>query len=147
MELIIVLLSFAIFFLLIFILQMLYRFWEVLTVNFVKGELNYADSRGARELLRTMDYGEILKLNPSETQALLQLAYVFNRIGSGIRRGYLNERAIFETWRPAWFFQNWRILRPLIESERERRKNPDLYKNFQWLAEERCPKIAVHKIN
>jgi hypothetical protein len=113
-----------------------------LSIAFVKTELNEADRKGARELLRVMGNKDILdflgkKPKPAKVQTFLQLIYTFNRIAWGIRSEFLSKRAIFGMWLPLWFCENWRKLKPLIERERKRRKiyGDKLYGHFEWLAE------------
>ncbi len=127
---------------------LLYVIWQLLSVSFVARAFD--EAKEARELLRKMGDQNILEfLGPepdsAKVQILLQLVYAFNRIGAGIQKGYLNQKAIFDLWKPYWFYQKWMDLKALIEQERDRRKTPDLYEHFQWLATIRCPQIVLKK--
>ncbi len=139
-----VLFSLAVFFFLVCLF--LNRIWRLLSVFFVRGELN--EAKEARELLRLMNKQNILEFlgkepDPAMVQSFLQLIYAFNRIGGGIRKGYLSQSAIFVIWQPYWFIQKWTDLKPLIEQERNGREDEKLYEAFEWLATKRCPRIIV----
>jgi len=119
---------------------LLYKIWRVTTLSFVSREFNEMDRKGVREEMRKMGDEDILKHlgrgpTPSDIQAqrFLQYVYAFNRIGGGIKKGYLS-KVIFETWMPFWFVDHWKKFQPLVEQERKRRKIPGLYGNFEWLA-------------
>ncbi|MBM3257622.1 MAG: DUF4760 domain-containing protein [Candidatus Nealsonbacteria bacterium] len=134
----------------VFVCLFVRRIWRLLSVSFVKGELN--EAKEARVLLRMMDEKNqsILEFlgkepDPAAVQSFLQLVYAFNRIAAGIRKGYLSQIAIFLIWEPAWFLQKWLDLRPLIIQERERRRNKKLYEDFEWLAKERCTRVQIIK--
>ena len=117
---------------------LLYKIWKVITLSFVSREFNEVDRKGVREAVRKIGDKDVLGYlgkdpAPADVQMFLQYVYAFNRIGGGIRRGYLS-KVIFKTWMPFWFVDHWKKFQSLVEQERKRRNIPDLYGNFEWLA-------------
>ena len=112
------------------------KFAKLLSVLFVANTFDQA--KEARGLLREIGSQNIVKFfrkHPEKTQIALQLIYAFNRIAGTVQYGFLDRRAVFAIWLPSWFIANWERFKPFIQVERDRRKMPELYANFEWLAE------------
>jgi hypothetical protein len=140
--------SLVILVILIVIVFILYYLWGAITLLFVSDQFNEADRKGAREELRRMktkdssvDIMSYLGGDPTKTQVILQYVYIFNRIGVGICYRALRSDIIFRCWLPTWFIDTWETLKPLIDSERQRRKLPEFANSAEWLVNECRKKI------
>ncbi|MDD2696623.1 MAG: DUF4760 domain-containing protein [Candidatus Pacebacteria bacterium] len=113
--------------------------WKLQSLTFASNQFDRLSLIGAREEMRKLGDKDIMSYigdDPAKTQKFLEYAYVFNRLGEGIKNGILDESIIFQTWLPNEFFvKHWERLKPLVEKERERRKIAELYGSFEWLAD------------
>ncbi len=122
------------------------------TLEYATNQFDVLDKRGSREELRKtkqktiLDYiNTIPEANKDSTvQMLMQYVYVFNRIGAGIYTKALNEKVIFEIWPPQWFIGHWSKWKSFVKAEREKRGEvaSGSYVYFDWLANNKCPKVA-----
>jgi hypothetical protein len=115
------------------------------TLGYVSSELDRLDEIGATEKLERAERVGVLNAigkHPKDTPLFLECIHTFNRIAAGIHDGTLDEEIIFQTWPPRWFERQWETLQDLVRrEEEERREVKESFTYFEWLANEKVPKV------
>ena len=108
------------------------------TLMYGTGLMNHLSDIGAREEMRKLGEQDILIYIGEDThraQLFLEYVYVGNRVGTNVNHGILDKKTILLTWTPEWWIDLWLKLRPFIKKERQRRKNLELYIEFDRFIE------------
>jgi len=104
------------------------------TLMYVTDLMNHLSDIGAREEMRKLGQQDIVPYigdDGHKAQLFLEYVYVGNRLGANVNNGILDQKVIFATWTGKWWIDLWKKLQPFIEKERDRRKDPKLYIEFE----------------
>jgi len=117
------------------------------TLIYVTDLMNHLADIGAREEMRKLgeaglssgphtgsmpqDINSYIGHDIHRAQLFLEYVYVGNRVGANVNNGILDSKVIFATWTRKWWIDLWKRLQPFVQKERERRKDPELYSEFE----------------
>jgi hypothetical protein len=104
------------------------------TLIYVTDLMNHLADIGAREEMRKLGQQNIISYigdDDHKAQLFLEYIYVGNRVGANVNNGILDSKVIFSTWTREWWVDLWGRLKPFVQKERERRKDPELYIKFE----------------
>ena len=96
--------------------------------------LQREEIRRARRKVYELENRNHLKWSQDDRWEVEKVCHNFDVVGDMLKKKLISKRVV-ENW-GFTIKKCWVIVKPLIEQYREDRKFPELWKNFQWLAED-----------